>query len=68
MRLLKGAPGGREAMALTHTRGLDCFEHKLWEEETPAVTAGGKDGVSTQGQSQLFPLGFSFALCRQSCV
>lgn len=66
---LKGAPGGPEAVALPHTRsqpwppgGLDCFEHKPLGEVTPAVTAGGKDGVSTQGQCHRCSL-WTFALC-----
>lgn len=40
----------------------------LWEEVTPAVTAGGKGGSVHPGTvSQVFPLDFCFVLSRQSC-
>lgn len=49
---LKGAPGGPEAVALPHTSSQSwpawiALNTKLGEEVTPAVTAGGKDRVST---------------------
>lgn len=52
---LKGAPGGHEAVALPHTRSQSwpawiALNTNVWEEVTPAVTADGQDGASTQGQ------------------